>query len=232
MTSDGGAGEPWAQALDLEALTTTRAMRYLRPDPIPEAVLWDILDVAIRGPSGGNRQGWGWVVVTEAATKAPIAEWYREGWQRAYGHNREEQLAVATGEGGLGRANYLSAEHLAMHLEEAPVWVFPVLLGTAASRSPLAGSSIYGAIQNLMVAARAHGVGSALTSLYGGHEAEVQPLLGLPDGARTFALIPLGYPARGQFSVPRRTPLEGVVHWERWGELRGRSGPGRFEASE
>jgi nitroreductase len=230
MTSDvGAAGEPWREALNLEAVTTTRAMRYLRSDPIPEAVLWDVLDVAIRGPSGGNRQGWAWVVVTEAETKARIAEWYREGWQRAYGHNREEQLATAAEAGGLGRANYLSAEHLAMHLEEAPVWVFPVLRGTAESTSPLAGSSIYGAVQDLMIAARAHGLGSALTSLYGGHEADVRELLGLPEDARTFALIPLGYPARGRFNVPRRAPVEGVVHWKRWGEQRARSGRGRFE---
>jgi nitroreductase len=229
MTSNGGGGEVWHDALDLEAVVTARAMRYLKPDPIPDAVLWDILDVAIRGPSGGNRQGWGWVVVTDPATKAPIAEWYREGWQRAYGVDRERHLTTPASEGGLGRANYLSAEHLAMHLEEAPVWVFPILEGTAESRSPLTGSSIYGAVQNLMVAARAHGIASVLTSLYGGHEAEVQALLGLPAGARTFALVPLGYPARGRFSPPRRPAVEGVVHWERWGERRERRGAGRFD---
>ena len=214
---------PDREPLDvMEAIQSTRAMRYLKPDPIPDELLWEILDAAIRGPTGGNRQGWGWVVVRDAETKRRIAAWYGEGWQRAYGHNREEQLASADSE-GLGRVNYLSAEHLAEHLEEAPVWIFPVLRGTASATSPGAGSSIYGAVQNLMLAARAHGIGSTLTSLYGAHEDDVRALLGLPDDARTFGLIPLGYPARGSFSQPRRRSVDEVTHWERWGETKERA---------
>ncbi len=206
--------------MDLSVVTTTRAMRYLKPDPIPDDVLWALLDVAIRGPSGGNRQNWGWVVVTDAATKAPIAEWYREGWQALYGKDRERHLA---GETEVGRANFLSADHLARNIEHAPVWVFPVLRDVGPTPGLRTGASIYGAVQNLMIAARAYGIASTLTSLYAfGHEDEVNGLLGLPDDARTFALVPLGYPARGQFSLPRRPPVESVVHWERWGATRPR----------
>lgn len=150
--------------LDLSVVTTTRAMRYMKPDPIPDDVLWAILDVAIRGPSGGNRQNWGWVVVRDIETKRPIAEWYREAWQAMYGKDRDRHLADET---EVGRANYLSAEHLARNIEHAPVWVFPVLREVAGATSPRTGSSIYGAVQNLMIAARAHGVASVLTSLYG-----------------------------------------------------------------
>src|SRR5947208_2566591 len=122
---------PERPTIDLfEAIHSTRAMRYLKPDPIPTAIIRDLLDAAIRGPSGGNTQAWGWIVVTDLATKRPIAEWYREGWQATYGQDREEQLRRAD-TGGLGRANYLSAEHLANHLEEAPVWIFPVLRNVA-----------------------------------------------------------------------------------------------------
>ena len=103
-----------------DAIHSTRAMRYLKPDPIPEDVIRDILDAAIRGPSGGNSQGWGWLVITDPETKATIAGYYREGWERAYGGRRDEVLADESGQ-GLGRTNYLSAEHLASHLEEAPV---------------------------------------------------------------------------------------------------------------
>src|SRR5690606_31438916 len=110
----------------LEALHSTPARRYLKPDPIPDDVLWSILDAAIRGPSGGNSQGWGWVVVTDPEVKRQVADWYREGWQAAYGSRREQILADGESAGGLGRRNYLSAEHLADHLEEAPVWVIPV----------------------------------------------------------------------------------------------------------
>ncbi len=206
--------------LDLTAVRTTRAMRYLRSDPIPEDLLWSILDVAIRGPSGGNRQNWGWVVVTDPATKRPIAEWYRAGWEALYGKDRARHLA---GETELGRGNFVSADHLARTIEHAPVWVFPVLRDIGAAPGPRTGASIYGAVQNLMIAARAHGIASALTSLYSfGHEDEVNRLLGLPEDARTFALVPLGYPARGEFVEPRRPPVETVVHWERWGERRPR----------
>ena len=202
-----------------DAIHSTRAMRYLKPDPIPEEVIRDILDAAIRGPSGGNSQGWGWLVITDPDVKSTIAGWYREGWESAYGGRREEVLADESGQ-GLGRTNYLSAEHLANHLEEAPVWIMPVLRGVVSRPNARAGSSIYGAAQNLMLAARAHGIGATLTTLYLGHEDEVNALLGIPDDASTMALIPLGYPARGKWSQPRRNPVEEVAHWDHWGEQR------------
>lgn len=202
----------------LEALHSTPARRYLKADPIPDDVLRAILDAAIRGPSGGNSQAWAWVVVTDPEVKRPIAEWYREGWERAYGSRREAILSSEDGQ-GLGKRNFLSAEHLANHLEEAPVWVFPVLLGAAKSQSPRLGSSIYGAVQQLMLAARAYGIGATLTSLYAGHEDDVKQLLGIPEDALTMALIPLGYPAQGRWAEPKRRPVEEVVHVGRWGNL-------------
>ena len=125
----------------LEALHSTPARRYLKADPIPDDVLHAILDAAIRGPSGGNTQAWAWIVVTDPEVKRPIAEWYREGWERAYGSRRDAIMASEDGQ-GLGKRNFLSAEHLANHLEEAPVWVIPVLRGAAKSQSPRTGSSI------------------------------------------------------------------------------------------
>jgi nitroreductase len=204
----------------LEAIHSTPARRYLKPDPIPEDVLWTILDAAIRGPSGGNSQGWGWVVVTDPAVKAQIQGWYLEGWNNAYGNRKEEILADPDG-AGLGRRNFLSAEHLANHLHEAPVWVMPVQRNARESR--MGGSSVYGAVQNLMLAARAHGIGAPLTSLYAGHEDEVRELLGLPDDAKTMGLIPLGYPAQGRWAQPKRRPVDEVTHWGTWGEQRARS---------
>jgi nitroreductase len=91
-----------------------------------------------------------------------------------------------------------------------------VLLGAAGSANPRLGSSIYGAVQQLMLAARAYGIGSTLTTLYMGHEAEVRELLGLPADALTMALIPLGYPSKGRWSQPRRRPLDEVVFHERY----------------
>ena len=204
----------------LEAIHSTPARRYLKPDPIPEDVLWTLLDAAIRGPTGGNTQGWGWVVVTDPDIKQQIQAWYLEGWERAYGVRRDEIMASEDG-AGLGRRNFVSADHLANHLHEAPVWVMPVLRNARESR--MAGSSIYGAVQNLMLAARAYGIGATLTSLYASHEDEVRELLALPEDAKTMGLIPLGYPARGRWAQPKRNPVEEVTHWDRWGEQRDRA---------
>ena len=213
--TESQSSEPEAITV-LEALHSTPARRYLKPDPIPDDVLHAILDAAIRGPSGGNTQAWAWLVVTDRELKRPIAEWYREGWERAYGHRREAIMASEDGQ-GLGKRNFLSAEHLANHLEEAPVWIMPVLQGAAKSQSPRTGSSIYGAVQHLMLAARAYGIGATLTSLYAGHEDDVKRLLGIPEDALTMALIPLGYPDRGRWAQPKRRPVEEVTYLNRWG---------------
>ena len=213
--TESQSSEPEAITV-LEALHSTPARRYLKPDPIPDDVLHAILDAAIRGPSGGNTQAWAWLVVTDPNLKRPIAEWYREGWERAYGHRREAIMASEDGQ-GLGKRNFLSAEHLANHLEEAPVWIMPVLQGAAKSQSPRTGSSIYGAVQHLMLAARAYGIGATLTSLYAGHEDDVKRLLGIPEDALTMALIPLGYPDRGRWAQPKRRPVEEVTYLNRWG---------------
>jgi nitroreductase len=210
----------------LEALHSTPSRRYLAPDPIPEAVLWAILDAAIRGPSGGNSQQWGWVVVTDEETKNRVAGWYRENWDAAYGRRRDEILGATAGEPGLTPRGFLGAEHLAYHLEEAPVWVFPVLRSAADATNPRIGSSIYGAVQQLCLAARAYGIGTSLTTLYGGHEEELRGLLGLPADALTMALIPMGYPSSGRWAQPKRRPVEEVVHWNRWGALRAQSEAG------
>ena len=206
----------------LEGLRSTPSRRYLADTPIPDDVLWDLLDTAILGPSGGNRQSWAWLVVTDPAVKAQIGTWYRQGWDAAYGVRRDELSDPARAEvdTGLTPSSYRATEYLAEHIAEAPVFVLPVLRNAADSTDKRLGASIYGAVQQLLLAARAHGIGGVLTSLYLGAEAQVDELLGLPDDAATMGLIPLGYPARGRWSRPRRRPVEEVVHWERWDATR------------
>ncbi|GIF22176.1 nitroreductase [Actinoplanes tereljensis] len=196
-----------------DALHSTPARRYLSPEPISDEIIRELLDAAVRGPSGGNSQRWAWIVVRDPEVKAKIAEYYLEGWNKAYGSRREQILADPE---GMSAASFNAADHLANHLAEAPVWIFPVLLGAAKSQNPRLGSSIYGAVQQLMLAARAHGIGTTLTTLYMAHEAEVRDLLGLPADALTMALIPLGYPAKGRWSQPKRRPLDEVVFFEKF----------------
>ena len=120
----------------LEALHSTPSRRYLSAEPIPDDVLWEVLDAAIRGPSGGNSQHWGWVVVTDQEVKDRVAAWYRDNWEAAYGSRREEILSAPPSPGGLTPRGFLGAEHLAHHIHEAPVWVFAVLRGAADATSP------------------------------------------------------------------------------------------------
>jgi nitroreductase len=222
-TSHSDSESPDPEALPvLMALHSTPARRYLSDEPIPDEVLWAILDAAVRGPTGGNRQQWGWVVVTDAETKARVAEWYKEAFDRSYGVRRKELLDAAPSDIGLSPAAYRAVEHLALHIAEAPVWVIPVLRDAAGSENPRLGSSIYGAVQQLLLAARAYGVGGVVTTFHTSHEDEMRDLLGLPSDALTMALIPLGYPERGRWSEPKRQPLEQVVHWDRWGAIRAR----------
>src|ERR1700735_4719402 len=95
-TEESADGQPLSA---VEALHSTPSRRYLAADPIPEDVLWAILDAAIRGPSGGTRQQWGWVVVTDRAVKEQVAVWYRANWDAAYGQHRDRILA---GDGSSG----------------------------------------------------------------------------------------------------------------------------------
>ena len=206
----------------LEALHSTPARRYLSTKEIPDRIIWDLLDAAIRAPSGGNSQEWNWIVLKDQEKKDQISEWYREGWQLAYGIRRQAIMDQSDSSDTLGPRNYLSAEYLANHIHEAPIWIIGTLRNTSNSGNPRAGSSIYGAIQNLMLAARAYGIGSTLTTLYAGHEEDVKHLLGIPDDAMTMALIPLGYPKKGKWSQPKRQTVEEVTHWDFWGNAKKR----------
>src|SRR4051794_1584118 len=113
----------------LEALHTTPARRYLSTETIGDDVVRTLLDAAVRGPSGGNTQRWAWIVVRDEKTKAQLAEGARGGGDKASGPRRDQILAS----GALSEANFRAADHLAAHLEEAPVWIIPVLLGAAKS---------------------------------------------------------------------------------------------------
>jgi nitroreductase len=110
----------------------------------------------------------------------------------------------------------LADEYLAAaHIHEAPVWIVPCLEGATPTRT--SGSSIYPAVQNMLLAARALGLGATLTTLYLQFEKEAEAALGLPEGVHSYALIPIGYPM-GRFGPVRRVPLADVVYEDRWGE--------------
>jgi nitroreductase len=112
---------------------------------------------------------------------------------------------------------YNSADHLANHLADVPVLILATMRKDHLRVGAVGGASIYPAVQNLMLAARAMGYGTTLTTLHKLHEEDVKKLLGIPDDRETMALIPLGRP-KGKFRPPARRPVEQVVYWETWGE--------------
>jgi len=193
-----------------EALHTTRAIRRFKTDPVPDELITKVLDAAIRAPSGGNGQPWSFMVVKDAGLKRQVAAHYRRAWNEVYGP--AERAAT------MDSRVYQSATYLAEHMAEAPVFIIPCIATPGGRSSFSAGSSIYPAVQNLMVAARGLGLGTTLTSLHKRYEAEVKAILGIPDGVETAALIPMGYPADGvKFGPVRRRPVGEVAYLDRWG---------------
>jgi nitroreductase len=210
-----------------EALYTTRAMRRVRPDPIPPDVQARILDAAIRAPSGGNTQGWRFLLVDDPAVKAQLGPLYRDAirqlWQTAYAERIERARSAPDSQDNAALLRVVSsAQHLADHFEEVPLY----LLGF--SRGDPSGGSIFPAIWSAQLAARAEGVGSALTSVLGiFHGPEAMQILGVPEGKGWVmaCCVSFGYPT-GRWGVAARRPAHEVAFRNRWGN------PVGFEIAE
>jgi nitroreductase len=196
-----------------DIMATTRSMRRLKPAPIPEALVRKILEAGTSAPSGGNMQRWRFLVVRDPAVKATVGAYYKRAWDEVVSP-RYRAGAPAPGTSPEGFARMLdAAQYLADHIHEAPLWIIPCMEGASATRT--AGSSIYPAVQNMLLAARALGLGATLTTLYMNFETEVEAALGLPPDVHTYALLPIGYPM-GRFGPVRRAPLGEVVYEDRW----------------
>jgi nitroreductase len=194
-----------------EAIYTLRAMRRLKRDPVPDDLIWKVLDAAIRAPNGGNRQPWRFLVVSEPDAKRQIAEWYLDGWNATYGLAKDAALANEA-----VAKSFRAGEHLAQHLAEVPVLIFIAIKKRGVAEVSGLGGSAFPAAQNLMLAARALGLGTTLTTLHRTRENDVRKLLGVPDDYETVCMIPMGWPA-GEFGTPaRRRPVDEVVFWDRW----------------
>jgi nitroreductase len=198
-----------------EIMRTTRSMRRLKPDPVPNALIHKILEAAVCAPSGGNMQRWRFLVIKDAAIKKAVGAYYKPAWDEQVG----PRYRAGEPAPGMNRDRFLrlldAAEYLAAHIHEAPVWIVPCLEGSTPTRT--SGSSIYPAVQNILLAARALGLGATLTTLYLGFEKEAEAALGLPDGVHSYAIIPVGYPM-GRFGPVRRVALSDVVFEDRWGQ--------------
>lgn len=197
-----------------EALYTTRAMRRVKPDPIPDETVRILLDAAIRAPSGGNTQNWRFMTVTDPDTRKQLGPIYREAFvvlretiyqgarERAEETNDQTALAVMK-----------SSKWLEDNFEQVPLWVL------AFHRNDPSGSSIYPAIWNMMLAARGQNLGTCMTTVLGFLKAdETFDVLGVPKdkGWQLAAAVSVGIPT-GRWGLAKRAPAENVTYSERWG---------------
>jgi nitroreductase len=202
-----------ADSRDLfEIIQTTRSMRRLKPDPVPDALLRQVLEAGTCAASGGNMQAWRFLLIRDQAIKDAAGAFYRKAWHESVAP-RYRAGAPAPGMSADRFARMLSAaEHLADHIHEAPVWIVPCLSGPRGS-----GASIFPAVQNMLLAARALGLGATLTTLYLQHETAAEAAMGIPDGYHSYAILPIGFPL-GKFGPVRRAPLADVVYADTWGK--------------
>jgi nitroreductase len=195
-----------------EAIWTARAMRRLDASrAVEERDLLLVLEAAGKAPSGGNSQPVRWIVVRDPGLRDRLGDIYRAQARptllATYGEAATHDESVAR--------MLDSALHLADHLGEAPV----LLLACAPAGQVRVEASVFPAIQNLILAARALGLGTTLTAMHRDGERAVKDLLGIPDDVQTFALIPLGHPL-GRWGEARRRPVREVTYWDRWGATR------------
>lgn len=200
----------------IEALYTTRAMRRVKPDPIPELVQKKILDAAIRAPTGGNTQGWRFLLVDDPGVKGQLGPIYRSCMETLWGSIYKDRLDAAKAapedeESIQFMKMYRSASHLGDHFEAYPLILF------AFCQFDTSGGSIFPAVWNAMLAARAEGVGSALTSVFFFQLEEMKKVLGVPEGDEWVfnACVTFGYPT-GKWGVAPRRPAHEVSFRNSW----------------
>ncbi len=208
-----------------EVLSTTRAVRRLKPDPIPDAVLRRVLQAAAWAPSGGNRQGWRVIAVRDRGVLAELGRRYQARWE---GYAAEGRKALASVDAEIAapiERTLRAGDHLASRFAELPVvcvfcfeWSALAITDAALDRpSVVGGASVYPAVHNLLLACRAEGLGCVLTTLLVADEPEIAPLLGLPEGWGLSAFVPLGYPVGSGHGPVRRRPVTEMAYLDRFG---------------
>ena len=202
-----------------EALYTTRAMRRVSEDPIPDDVLKQMIDASVRAPSGSNRQGWKFIIVTDPEIKNQLGDLYREAWdfyvKEFYG-----------GTSDLGASNVLDDEKAeqVVRITKSATWLsenfhkVPAMF-VVLSRNDPTGSSIFPAIWSLMLAGRAHGIGTCLTTVLGMFKPQKAfEILNIPSdkGWKIDAVVTAGFPL-GKWGVAKRIPVDEVTYLNTWG---------------
>ena len=200
-----------------ETIHTTRAMRRLKPDPVPDELIRKILEAGVCAANGGNTQRWRFLVIKDPKIKKQVQVHYKRAFDEVVG----PRYLSSAPPPGVTRERYTrqhaAVEYLTEHFHEAPVWIVACLDEGTATPTRSSGASIYPAVQNMLLAARALGLGSTLTTRHLLHEKDAEAALGLPPGVHSYAILPIGYPM-GKFGPVGRGPLAEIVYEDRWGQ--------------
>jgi len=205
-----------------DVIYTTRAMRRLKPDPVPDDLIVKILDAGIRAPNGGNNQTWHFVVIKDAAIKKAVQLIYKRAYDEIIGPRYSSSTPPPGSDSGKYVRQHRAVEYLTEHYHEAPVWIVACINHrdhppTDPALLRMAGASIYPAVQNMLLAARALGLGASLTTRHMFYAEDADAALRLPSGYLSYAILPVGYPM-GNFGPLGRGDISDFVSLDRVGE--------------
>jgi nitroreductase len=201
-----------------EVIHSTRAMRRLKLDPVPDELIRNILLAGQAAASGGNTQRWRFLVLKDPEIKKKVQVYYKKAFDEVVGPRYASSAPPPGSDAAKYSRQHRAVEYLTDHYHEAPVWIVACLEdGAVSGPGRSAGASIYPAVQNMLLAARALGLGSTLTTRHINYEKEVDAAMGIPPGFRSYAILPIGYPM-GRFGPVGRGPLAEVVYLDGWGK--------------
>ncbi len=198
-------------------MQTTRAMRRLKPDPVPDELIRKVLEAGACAANGGNFQRWRFLVIKDPKIKQAVQVFYKRAFNAVVG----PRYSTSPPPPGVTQERYMrqhaAVQYLTEHFHEAPVWIVACLDEGNAAPTRWSGASIYPAVQNMLLAARALGLGSTLTTRHLLHEKEAEAALGLPPGVHSYAILPIGWPL-GKFGPVGRGALSDIVYQDKWGQ--------------
>ena len=202
-----------------EIMHTMRAMRRLKPNPVPKGMIDKILDAGIRAPSGQNTQPWAFLVIEDDEGKRFFGDRYHYWLAERFG-----DVLKITDNTKVGR-NIAAARHLAEKMHEVPViimvmglrdWPFKVPKEQRVGLAPPSYGSVYPCVQNMLIACRALGLGASLTTMHQMFEPEIHDYYQIPENYGVVSVIPVGFPS-GKFGPVSREPISAKTHYGKWG---------------
>ena len=199
-----------------EIMQTTRSMRRLKPDPVPDDLICKILEAGACAANGGNTQRWRFLIIKDPKIKQAVQAWYKRAFDEVVGPRYASSAPPPGVSPERYKRQHSAVEYLTEHYHEAPVWIV-ACLEDGENPDRTAGSSIYPAVQNMLLATRALGLGTTLTTRHTGYGKEVDAIFGLPPGVHSYAILPIGWPM-GRFGPLGRGPLKDVVFQDQWGK--------------